>query len=504
MLKFIYKIRKCDVMKNKRGFTLIELLAVIVILAIIALIAVPIVLKIISNSKESSAMRGAEIYIEAIETTVVSKQLSNETSVAGTYEIKEGNLYQEDKLKYEIKMKGTKPTGESVTINEKGKVESAKIIINGYLFNYNNGKFLKSGRVSSTTNEIVLEESKESDLIDLKVYGNSIQNGTPTPTNPVEVKSVGDKTVNIFDGNIEIGNYSNTTGEKLNATTSYRSTNKIDVEPNQEYCFSVNGEKQSILFRWLFYKDGNFVSSKTSSNGVVTVPDGVNQMTWHSTALKNSFTEIPDKSQIQKGSTVTEYEPYNKYKISIEVSNASSKKRYNIYLNEPLRKIGDNYIDYIDFKNKKVYRKVRELVVIGNETNWQAFMTGDYLFYRFKVTTEQFADNSSSSNQKCNYFVGANIATTNILEGASAYYSTSLGGTYFRIRDNNNFPTLADLKTFLKEKYAEGNPLKIYYDSFDIQEEKIDLPDIKIYDNSTIKINTDITPSKIETEYLKK
>ena len=39
---------------KKKGFTLIELLAVIVILAIIALIATPIILNIISDSKEES------------------------------------------------------------------------------------------------------------------------------------------------------------------------------------------------------------------------------------------------------------------------------------------------------------------------------------------------------------------------------------------------------------------------------------------------------------------
>ena len=33
---------------------------------------------------------------------------------------------------------------------------------------------------------------------DLKVYGNSLQDGTPTPDAPVEVVSVGEKSVNMF------------------------------------------------------------------------------------------------------------------------------------------------------------------------------------------------------------------------------------------------------------------------------------------------------------------
>ena len=60
----------------KKGFTLIELLAVIVILAIIALIATPIILGIISNAKEASQQRSAELYFSAIDLAVARKNLT--------------------------------------------------------------------------------------------------------------------------------------------------------------------------------------------------------------------------------------------------------------------------------------------------------------------------------------------------------------------------------------------------------------------------------------------
>ena len=59
----------------KKGFTLIELLAVIVILAIIALIATPIILNIISDSKEESNKRSVELYVSAIRNAVAAEQL---------------------------------------------------------------------------------------------------------------------------------------------------------------------------------------------------------------------------------------------------------------------------------------------------------------------------------------------------------------------------------------------------------------------------------------------
>lgn len=59
--------------------------------------------------------------------------------------------------------------------------------------------------------------------------------------------------------------------------------------------------------------------------------------------------------QVELGSTATKYEPY------IEPITT------NIYLKEPLRKMGD-YADYIDYKNKKVVRNVEVLDDSGTQT----------------------------------------------------------------------------------------------------------------------------------------
>ena len=82
---------------NKKAFTLIELLAVIVILAIIALIATPIVIDIISDTKESSMLRSAEFYLDGVEFSVASAKLNNRTIKDGVYNILEnGNICLED------------------------------------------------------------------------------------------------------------------------------------------------------------------------------------------------------------------------------------------------------------------------------------------------------------------------------------------------------------------------------------------------------------------------
>ena len=64
--------------------------------------------------------------------------------------------------------------------------------------------------------------------------------------------------------------------------------------------------------------------------------------------------EIRDSIQIEKGSTATSYEPYK-------------GETKHIYLDAPLRKIGD-YADYIDYKNQKVFRQIEVLDDTGTKT----------------------------------------------------------------------------------------------------------------------------------------
>ena len=111
----------------KKGFTLIELLAVIVILAIIALIAVPIVLNIISDSKESSVERSAELYMDAVETAITKENLKRKFNPVECEVQNSGNLICDDDTEnvLEIEMQGKKPTEGVITISN-SKIEGFK------------------------------------------------------------------------------------------------------------------------------------------------------------------------------------------------------------------------------------------------------------------------------------------------------------------------------------------------------------------------------------------
>ena len=117
---------------KKNAFTLIELLAVIVILAIIALIATPIVLNIIKDSKESSQLRSAELYLGAVENAVASSTLNNKKLENKTYKIlKDGNIcieYKENECinKLTVEVSGEIPISGTITL-QNGKIEEVKL-----------------------------------------------------------------------------------------------------------------------------------------------------------------------------------------------------------------------------------------------------------------------------------------------------------------------------------------------------------------------------------------
>ena len=119
----------------KKGFTLIELLAVIVILAIIALIATPIVLSIISDSKESASLRSAEMYLDAVEYAIADTIMNNKTISNGKHTIMEdGNICigtYSNKVctgaKIKVEVNGETPKeGSTITIEE-GKIKDINL-----------------------------------------------------------------------------------------------------------------------------------------------------------------------------------------------------------------------------------------------------------------------------------------------------------------------------------------------------------------------------------------
>lgn len=210
--------------------------------------------------------------------------------------------------------------------------------------------------IQATEAGLVLELSWEEASIKYlayKIEGNSIQNGTPSPSNPVEIQSVGDKSVNLFDPTL---NFVPTT------------INGITVEYlEDEDVYVLNGTATStnrVAYRFInipIVKGSYFSLSTEYVSGTVTRPNGneyavayfgaadavntsnnwatvnlrendetkLNQQCnydyitqfWFYVSAGVTFDNYKVKIQLQEGSKATEYEPYGKYKIELEYGN---------------------------------------------------------------------------------------------------------------------------------------------------------------------------------------
>ena len=67
---------------------------------------------------------------------------------------------------------------------------------------------------NTITGDIVLDGTIGKSLKSWSITGNTVQDGTPSPDNPVEIQSVGERTKNLFDeNNVTFGHWITTSGE---------------------------------------------------------------------------------------------------------------------------------------------------------------------------------------------------------------------------------------------------------------------------------------------------
>ena len=461
---------------------------------------------------------------------------------------------------------------------------------------------------------LTFEKSAGKKLKDYKIYGNSVQNGTPTPEAPIEVESVGDKTKNLAEKltNLNSSGTSVTSTILLKETSKFVNSSLIKVTPGKKYTLSKTNQGNDFRYFWF---DTEPILSQTQSIGgeyllfnstkyTITAPDTAQYL-----FVRWSEGYDAGNVQIEEGNSATEFEPYG-YKIPVTIqgknlldiptidnttpntiincrltkpfivscqeypssikndngadasvwrfkfkyldgtlnytvdnslkgvtgftntytasednpvieveyrsiyiregaykgiqieygSTATAYEPYvepittNIYLDEPLRKIG-NYADYIDFVNKKVVRNIKYLE-LDQTNNWSKYTSMDN-HYQVPVTNNYFNINEN--------YVFSNYYIENKVNGA--YYSTlnyavmSVDGNRIRFK-NKDISTVQEWKEWLS---SLETPLYVLYRMTTPEEQQIDLPAILTNKNTNIiDIETHIKPNNIEITYLSK
>lgn len=244
-------------------------------------------------------------------------------------------------------------------------------------------------------------------LLDYQISGNTEQTGTPTPENPIMPIGCGERTENLWDWQlINITGIGNRYGIIIPSTGTYT---------------IVNGTINAMGIAG--------VSTTISSKSQTTIALNENDV------LYRGSTELTYNGEIMvvPGSTApTSYIPYG-YKLPI-LSNSTVT---NIYLGEV-----------------QTTRRIKKLVLTGNESGWgkSQVRTGSFYLYNPEVFT-------------CIPRFGC----CNVAQNAQSLSDYNYGKMYAETPDTINlwlFDTnlsTDDFKNYLRQQYAAGTPVTVWY-----------------------------------------
>lgn len=350
-------------------------------------------------------------------------------------------------------------------------------------------------------------------LKDYKIYGNTIQNGTPTPESPIEIVSCGDRTKNLFDlsnvseyttasgiqisvvqGNVKVkgtNSSSSAVGVYLNSADNYYYL-KADKTYVAKY---ITGQSASASTYRLDIRPtsntGTVLAYEIGENGLLYTPTEDINIRFYVRIPANSTVDLSGKIIFEESDTLHDYEPYG-YKIPVNVNNVIT----NIYLDEPLRKI-DGYSDYIDFVNQKIVRNIDEIVLDGSESWTNSAISGDVLVHRFRTLGKKAHVVDIGFSDKF-IIKDGNMSIYNDTEMVQLASSTS--NTYIGLKIYINRLLTNDVSGLTT--WLSSNPVTLDYVLLTPTEETITLPNIPTIDgNNTLNIETEITPSQVYIKY---
>jgi hypothetical protein len=200
-------------------------------------------------------------------------------------------------------------------------------------------KIYGSGTDSLTAFPAMIQASGEP-LTDYTIYGNTLQDGTPTPEAPVDVVGCGVRTDNLFDAATAYGNmYNSATGVLAgNASALTFIKNKFDSSMiGVPITISIHADEVPVTRTYIRCTIGgenidsnSIANGKTGTMMVTITPTSAND-DWRITFGTGAGDLTLSNIMLNLGSTALPYEPYG-YKIPVTSGGVTT----NLYLDEPL------------------------------------------------------------------------------------------------------------------------------------------------------------------------
>lgn len=307
---------------------------------------------------------------------------------------------------------------------------------------------------SASGNAIAIKDSAKDKLVNLKLYGKTTQDGTPTPTEPKELKSVGDS------GSFEVGVYGKNklkgihNSVKNNYETLVQIGNRVFIPKGTNVTVSVYVSATSATK--VYWNN----ASKITDYKEVSIPSGETRITYSFVAsadidtkgvklpllskvpTSDGITITPQKAQIEFNSVATDYEPIINEPLTMpytlrSVPNATST-------GEALG-VGETS-DIVDFNKGIKAENILKVTLDGTGSMREHANGMLYVQLYGNKTNYKFRAGCGICNQLTNAFT--NKATGNV-------FHIGTEGVY--IGKNDSFSTVDELKAHLTT-----NPMIFY------------------------------------------
>lgn len=274
--------------------------------------------------------------------------------------------------------------------------------------------------------------------VTIGLKGNTVQNGTPTPENPVMPQGTGDKTANLCP----VANWSNSTTDTrnnfqaefqfLNGSTLVATSVKAISSVGR---YSLTTTTQSAFNRLRLKHNGStadiviYSQSGDWSNGA-TFTISFDVIGYNPTVSGGISLE---QIMLNTGSTALPYEPYGQHKIPISSADTTTP----VYLGEV-----------------QTTRKIKKFVLTGQEEGWSMTST-----FRANLSLDSENRNLTGTVPTCTHYKGSRTATyAGLRNGEITSSITSKIAIY-----DDLYTTISDFKTYLAQQYAAGTPVTVYY-----------------------------------------
>lgn len=341
----------------------------------------------------------------------------------------------------------------------------------------------------------------------INIFGNSIQNGEPTPENPINIKSSGDNRYivekfvnkNLFNTENIKGNriLDVTTGEEEYMDDSrWFVTDFINVPFSNLFTISGKIVPNGWRLRVCGYdKDKNYLNgfaindyrNKTNINFNVNI--NYLRLTLYNQNLEQFI-------QLETGSTPTDYETHQ-------------EQTYTIPCQQPMRAIGDVKDTFVKVNGVWYERHYINRLILRGSQNWWASSSQVVDRYFMNLSDGKILDDYREQVSYCNYYhYDYNSGEV------GAFYLGSYQGTtrVFMNYAEKDASTLQDFKDFLEEKFTQEKPIYIDY----VLKEPLDLlctqaqitalenlQKAKTYKDVTHIYSEDEVPADLQIQYYK-